>query len=100
MRQRFLDDFHYALLEDEATGALYLQAICNRSAAYFTVETKLLPDEAAVVLAHGHVTEAGKALLGKLADQAQWSVEDFKKARDQAWQAVGLPAAPPVPPLG
>ena len=99
MRQRFMADSQYVLIEDEKTGALYLQALCNQSAAYFTVEAQLLPAEAAVVLVHGEVTEEGKALLAKLADQAQWSLTDFKQARDVAWQALGHPCAPPVPPL-
>lgn len=101
MRVLCEDRFHFALHDDEATGALYLEAVCNQSAAYFTITCQLLPAEAAHFGPPGarKVTAAGKALCGRLADEAQWSPAKFAASRDEAWRALGQPGAPEVPPL-
>jgi hypothetical protein len=101
MRELHCENFHYTLYRDEADGGLYLEAICNRSAFYFTVAARLLPSEAKGLFKAGTtvLTAAGLKRLARIADSMQWSQEKFSAARREAWLRLGYPGEPAVPPL-
>lgn len=101
MRKLHEVGFAWMLYQDERDGALYVDALCNHSAAYFTVAFRLLPDEEKVVLRPdgGGPTTAGVELIERLARKAQWSPQGFRAARTAAWRARGHDEEPPVPPL-
>jgi hypothetical protein len=101
MRELAYDHFHYTLYQDDTDGALYLEAICNQSAFYFTMAAKLLPSEIEGLFREGttDLTAGGRARLGHLADAMQWSPEKFSTARREAWRQLGYSETPAVPPL-
>jgi hypothetical protein len=102
MRELASENFAWALYEDEATGLLHVEFICNQSAFYFAVVTTLVPDEAAKVVqpAGPRVTEAGRQLLERLGREAQGSPAKFEEKRRAAWRALDrdVPVVPPLRP--
>lgn len=98
MRELAADSFHWVLWQDETNGALYLEALCNQSAAYFCVEIPLLETEVERLFdAQRELTQRGRKILDRLADAAQVSPSKFHAKRLTAWQAAGFEGPPSVP---
>ncbi len=102
MREIASESSAWVLYEESPGGRCWLRAVCNRSAAYFFVDIALLPTELPVLGrrgADGAPTESGRALLERLSRAAQSSPERFGARRQEAWRALGLDDAPPMPPV-
>lgn len=102
MREIASEPSGWVLYEETPGGPCWLRAVCNRSAAYFFVDIALLPAELAALrrsAGDGAPSESGRALLERLSRAAQSSPERFGARRQEAWRALGLDDAPPMPPV-